>query len=446
MKRWIFRILLILVTCFAVIAVINREMIMLFVKGGELSGKMEAIPRPMAALPPLESGENDWLSWRGQDDSGISPLKGIRRDWSKGLEKLWEINYLCQNSATATWGAPVVKGNRLIVTGRDEKHDYLFCLQSETGELIWKYSYESDAKSGWGQGSRATPCIDGEFVYSFGRSGDVCCIKLYDGTPVWKVNVETIGGKSPEWGHSSSPLVLGDKVIVQCGGEIRTAAFDKNTGKLVWKSGSGVAGYAAVSFMKTGSGTLLLVFHGSGLSGIDADSGKEAWSIPWKTPYDVHATTPVASEKGIFISSGYDIGCALVTVENGKASYKWKNDAIASHHSDPYIIGNYIYGYSGQSTQNSGKFKCVELDTGREMWSTGQLGWGTCLLIDDHLICQDIKGNLFLVRPDPEKLVLVSSFPEALGRVNGPVWTIPVTAADRIYLRVKQRLICYRIK
>ena len=88
-------------------------------------------------------------------------------------------------------------------------------------------------------------------------------------------------------------------------------------------------------------------------------------------------------------------------IEITKDSYKvlWKNEVIAAHHSDPIIIDGFLYGYTGFSGRNKNDFKCVELKTGKEMWSTKEIGWGTTTFVDDHLICQDIKGNIFLIDP-----------------------------------------------
>ncbi|NOR66940.1 MAG: hypothetical protein GQ528_06265, partial [Woeseiaceae bacterium] len=105
----------------------------------------------------------------------------------------------------------------------------------------------------------------------------------------------------------------------------------------------------------------------------------------------------------------------------------------------------FIYGYSGQSNQNTGHFKCVKLDDGTEKWSTDKLGWGTTLYVDGHLLCMDNEGSLFLVKPDQDALLVVTQFNNALGGIDHPAWTIPVVANGKLYLRYMQRLICYSL-
>ena len=123
----------------------------------------------------------------------------------------------------------------------------------------------------------------------------------------------------------------------------------------------------------------------------------------------------------------------------------WQNKTIASQHSDPFFIGGFLYGYSGDSSQNKGSFKCVDPENGAEMWASNDMGWGKCVFVDDHLLCLDIKGNLFLMKPDPDKFAKISEFRNALSDVKGPVWTKPVLANGQLYLRFKQLLVSYDI-
>jgi len=412
----------------------------------ELSGRTDAIPRPVSeSLEALSTGDADWVSWRGADGDGRSGVTGIIKDWSGGLEKLWEVDFLCQGSSSAAWSAPVIQGNRLIVAGRGVDEDLIFCLSPTNGNLLWQGSYSAKASATHGAGPRATPAIDGDRVYTFGRSGDLVSWALSDGEELWRANVADMGGEEPTWGYASSPFAFGTHIIVQAGGTAGTIAFDKITGQVAWESGSGIAGYAALTRMELAGRPMVLAFYGKGLAALDPENGDELWNVPWETPYDVNATTPVIIGDSVFITSGYGTGGSLLRVGRSGAEVLWKNETIASQHSDPYAINGFLYGYSGDSYQNKGTFKCVSVENGSERWTTNEMGWGTCVLVDGHLLCSDIKGNLFLVRPDPDKFVKVTQMREALGSVKGPVWTRPVVANGLLYHRFKQRLVCYRI-
>ncbi len=370
---------------------------------------------------------------------------GIKTDWSNGLQKLWQIDFLCQGKSNASWSSVVVQGNRLVTTGRDDENDLVFCLNPETGELIWKGTYKTEAGTSHGPGPRATPFIDDSCVYTFGRSGDLVCWSLEDGKMIWHKNVKDVGGEEPDWGFSTSPFVFNDKVFVQGGGSALVIAYNKFTGEMVWKSLSGGAGYSATNLIETDGVTKLLVYHAAGLSCLNPDNGHELWQVPWATDYGVNATTPAVSGNLIFHTSAYGMGGQVLKVSKDKYEVLWKSEVIAAQHSDPIIIDGYIYGYSGESGRNKGLFKCVELITGKECWSTDQLGMGTIIYADGSIICLDLKGNLFRIKPNPEKLELTGEIAGAIEDVKNPAWTAPAIANGKLYLRYLQRLVCYKL-
>lgn len=449
MKKWLLWISAIIGVVIVVVVIyvaLNWTMFNIVSGTEELSGENSKIPEGLTGeFDSLQFGASDWVSWYGPEGNRRSPMKGILSDWSKGLKKIWEINYLCQGKGSATWSAPVIQGNRLVICGRDTEHDLLFCLKPNDGSLIWYKKYKANVSTSHGSGPRATPFIDNDRVYTFGRGGDLACWRLIDGDLLWKKNVTDEGGEEPTWGHSSSPLVIGNLVLVQGGGDCRTIAFEKLTGDVVWKSGSGLPGYAALSEMNIAGKHTVLAFHGKGLAAVSTDDGTELWNEDWPTDSDVNATTPVVTGNRVFITSGYGTGSTLLEVKSDRAESLWKSKAFSSIHSDPYIIDNFIYGYSGDSFQNKGSFKCIDATTGEEKWSTNEIGWGTCLFVDGYLLCCDIKGNIALIKPMPDEFNLISSLPAALGDIKGPVWTTPVVSNGYLYLRFKQKLICYNL-
>jgi len=445
MKRSV-KITLIIIAIILVAGAYLGYQIYQMVLGSEpLTGKQENIPSPMAPTPPITTGTSDWTNWRGSNFEGKSATTGIQTDWSKGLQKIWNVNYLCQDNGTASWAAAVVQGNRLIIPGRDEKNDLVFCINADTGELIWKGAYEADAGTSHGPGSRATPFINENRVYTFGRSGDLVCWQLEDGKFLWRKNVKDEGGAEPTWGFSTTPLVLDDKVIVQGGGKAQVIAYNKTTGDLIWKSMEGDAGYAAAINMNIENEVKLLIYHGTGLSCLNPTNGKPLWTAPWPTEYSVNATTPIVSNDIIFHTSGYKMGCEALKVTQSGYTVLWKSNVMEAQHSDPILIDGYIYGYSGESSRNNGQFKCIELLTGKEMWSTNEIGQGTTTFVDGHLICQDIKGNLFLIKPNPSAFAKIGEIKSAIEDVKNPAWTVPVVANGKLYLRYMQQLVCYEL-
>lgn len=395
--------------------------------------------------PPLTTSDSDWLNWRGPGFEGKSTMTGLKTDWSKGLTRVWEAGYLCEGKESMTWAAPVIKGNRLIIPGRSETHDLLFCLNSASGELIWKTELECEPGNSWGTGARATPTIADSLVYTFGRSGILVCWKLLDGSLIWKKDVMDEGGKTPEWGHTSPPLILDEKVIVQGGGEARLIAYERFTGKVLWKTPGIEAGYAPTIPVQLKNKILLLNFHGTGLAAVQANDGKELWSAPWETSYFVNCNTPIVRNDTVFITSGYKKGSQLLKISEDGYELIWESDVISSHLSDQVLIGDYLYGYT-KNAGNRGPFACVRFATGEEVWSTKEIGGGSITWVDDHFIALGVKGDLFLVKPDPNEFKLMGQMEDALPDVPKSSWTPPVVANGKLYLRYLQTLICYDLK
>ena len=445
MKRSVKIILVIVAVVLIGGAYVGYQIYKMVAGSEELAGKQETIPERMSPTPPITNGVADWTNWRGPNFEGKSLAKGIQTDWSKGLKRLWNVNYLCQDNATASWATPVIQGNRIIVPGRDEKNDLVFCINAENGELIWEGKYEAEAGTSHGPGSRATPFINENRVYTFGRSGDLVCWQLEDGKLLWRKNVKEAGGSEPQWGFSTTPLVINNKVIVQGGGSALVIAYDKLTGDLLWKSMEGEAGYAAAITMNIENEVKLLIYHGTGLSCLNPSDGKLLWTAPWATEYGVNATTPIVSNDIVYHTSGYKMGCEALKVTQRGYTVLWKSNIMEAQHSDPILIDGYIYGYSGESSRNNGQFKCIELSTGKEMWSTSKIGQGTTTFADGYLICLDIKGNLFLVQPNPSGFKKVGEIKSAIADVKNPAWTVPVVANGKLYLRYLQQLICYQL-
>ena len=140
------------------------------------------------------------------------------------------------------------------------------------------------------------------------------------------------------------------------------------------------------------------------------------------------------------------MGCEALKVSQKGYSVVWKNNVLEAQHSDPILINGYIYGYSGESARNNGHFKCLELATGKEVWSTDQIGQGTTTYVDGYLICLNIKGDLFLLTPEPTGFKKMGEISSAISDVKNPAWTVPVAANGKLYLRYMQQLVCYNLE
>src|SRR5262249_49798899 len=140
------------------------------------------------------------------------------------------------------YSSVAVKDGRLYTMGNAGGKDTVYCLDAGTGRTLWRFSYPCPA--GDQGGTRATPTVEGDRLYTLSREGQAFCLNAASGAKVWgKDLARETGAESPRWGFAGSPLVYGKLVIYNVGSA--GTALDRSTGRVVWKSASHVAGYAS---------------------------------------------------------------------------------------------------------------------------------------------------------------------------------------------------------
>lgn len=400
----------------------------------------------MAAEPTTQAGaDQDWPKWRGPRGDNLPAAKNFPADISK-LKKLWTATGLADDKKSAGWSCPVVQGDKLVAAGRSGANDIVICLNADTGKDVWRKEYAAaGADVQYGNGPRATPTIDGDRVYTFGCMGHLVCWSLADGKQLWMKTSEDLGGKQPKWGHSSTPLVYGDKLLVQAGGKALVTALDKKTGEKVWTSAAGSAGYAAITTAKFDGKEQLLVFAADGLVGMDPTNGKQLWKFDWPTSYGMNCATPIQLGQRLLITS-WDRdskgGAALLEMGADGPKLVWENHSVAAMHNDPVVIDGFIYFYTGFSL-NDGSLGCFDLKDGKQKWASKDAGGpGNVVQVGDQILCLNNRGKLILAKPSAESFQKVSELDAITGN---PVWTQPIIARGKLYVRFGDELVCYSL-
>ena len=212
----------------------------------------------------------DWPQWLGPRGDGISHETGLADPWpANGLKTLWSAE------VGIGYSSPVAVEGKVYLFAEVNKTEVLYAFDAASGKEIWKQS----SPGGWTgdhAGTRATPVVEGQFIYTYGGSGDLFCRKLADGKSVWGGSIlKAVGGKPIQWGQSSSPLIVGKTIIVQGGnGGPAAVAYDKATGILAWKSSATNGSYAHPILIKTGKTTQLIVFAGKEILSLNPDTGQ----------------------------------------------------------------------------------------------------------------------------------------------------------------------------
>ena len=375
----------------------------------------------------------DWPRWRGPDYNGISKETGWSATFPEGGPKvLWE------KSIGAGFASITVSDGKAYTMGNIDDHDILYCFDAATGNEIWKKSYPCPLLNNNHEGGPcATPTIDGDAVYTFSKDGDVVRFKTANGDIVWHKNLnKEFGFKHPRWHFSGSPLIVGELVILNAG--TSGVALNKADGSIAWQSDKDVSGYATgVPFTLYGQ-NLIAMMVSREMVALNPATGDVIWRFPWKTSYDINAAEPLISGDTIFITSGYNHGCALLKVSGNKVTELWQNKNMSNQVNSSVLWEGFVYGFNGQ-VGGGGKLTCLDFQSGQVKWSQGGMGTGSLMLADGKLIILSEDGKLVIAEASPDKYKEISS----AQILTGKCWTVPVLANGRIYARnAAGKLVC----
>jgi len=370
----------------------------------------------------------DWPHWRGPNYDGISTETGWLGEWGTGGPKVvWKAS-----AGTGFTTITVAKGRAYTMgnTGAKPEQDIVFCWDALTGKEVWRQGYEAALEKGnYEGGPSATPTVDGELVYTFGKKGQLYCWEAGTGKAVWSRNVlEQDKMERPGWGYASSPLVQGELVILNAGPQ--GAAYRKTTGAPMWKTAGKGAGHATPVPFKLGGKDVLALMTGREFMAVETATGQPLGRMAWKTQYDLNPADPIVAGDEAFISAGYGHGCARVKFTGDSVKNVWENKNLRNHVNSSVLIGGCLYGFDGQ-VLGEGDLKCLDWQTGQVKWSQGGLGTGSLTAADGKLIVLGEKGTLVIVEASP------AGYKELRRAevLQGKCWTPPVLANGKIYVR-----------
>jgi outer membrane protein assembly factor BamB len=288
--------------------------------------------------------------------------------------------------------------------------------------------------------------VEANRVYTFSREGQAFCLNAASGARIWGKDLyRETGAPPPRWGFAGSPLVQGKLVIYNIGGA--GAALDKVSGRLVWKSSAGTAGYASPVAYTVGGQRGVAIFTGTALVGVDPVSGRVLWQYPWQTVYEVNAADPIFAGDTVFISSNYNRGGALLRLGRGGGAQRgagprgptvvWENRNMRNHFNSCVLLGGYLYG----NDQNT--LKCLDLRTGAQRWQQRGMGKGGLIAVNGHLLVLTERGTLALSRANPVQYTELAH----ASVLRGTCWTHPVLANGLVYCRSHEgELICLDLR
>ena len=376
----------------------------------------------------------DWPQFRGPNRDGRSTETGLAKQWPpEGPRVVWRVPLGKGYSGMAVASGRIFT---MFGAGGDE---FAVALDVQTGKELWRSRVDALYKDQVGDGPRATPTVSGELVYVVSGKGKLHALKAASGERVFMRDfVAEFGSDPPTWGFSSSPLVEGDLLLADVGGSSGRSlvAFDKKTGKDVWRSQRDKTAYSAPIAVTVGDKRQVVFFTAQNVLAVSPKDGTLLWKTPWKTSWDVNAATPIfiAPDK-LFISSGYDVGAALFRITAEGATEVWRNREMKNRFSSSVLHDGYLYGFDEKT------FKCVVAATGETKWRERGLDHGSLVYADGQLYVLGEQGILVLVEASPAEYRERARFQAFTGRT----WTPPTLASGRLYVRDEHELVALNV-
>jgi outer membrane protein assembly factor BamB len=325
-------------------------------------------------------------------------------------------------------------------------------MDAATGQVAWKKtlpasyvpSYTSD------DGPRVVPLVHQGHVYLYSAEGSLRCLQMTDGREIWSRDTydeynskQYFRGEPPTgyFGLASSPIVEGDRILVNVGGDQGGAgivAFSLKDGRTVWKSTSERASYSSPVAVTVDDVRHVIFVTRLNVVSVDPATGAERFRFPFgRSGPTVNAASPVVWDRYLFVTASYGIGAALARLAGGDAEVLWRDEELlSSQYTTCVEHRGYLFGIDGRQDGPPADLKCFDPQARNVRWTVPAFGYATLIKVGDKLLVLTTEGELVLAAANPEKF-------EVLARASVSDSTcraLPALAAGRLYVRDSQTL------
>ncbi len=337
---------------------------------------------------------SDWDQWRGPHRDGqIDGFKSPTQ-WPKKLDRTWRVE-IGEGHAS-----PLVIGNSIYTFSRQGENEVIRRLDIKDGHQVWKDSYVapfelSPNAAKHGSGPKSTPVYRDGRLFTLGMDGALTGYEAKTGKILWRKQMKVAHkDPAPPAGNSMSPLVEGGLLIGHVGGydDGAITAFDVKTGKVKWSwTGDGPSYGSPIVIVREGVRQIVSLSHKMCV-GIDAKDGKLLWSMPFVTPYDQNAITPLEADGNIIFGGLQQPTVAYKVTKSGdkwKTEKVWETRDVTLHMSTGVASGGKLYGLS---QRRSGQMFVLDASNGKTLWmDAGRVG--------EYAVFLDAGDALFALTP-----------------------------------------------
>jgi len=377
------------------------------------------------------------------------------------LKILWDCKL------PGSFGPPSVADGKLYHFDIAEGNARLTCRDAAAGRELWTFDYACNYKDPFGyDGTRCCPVIDGDRIYITGPDGVLHCVR--DGKKIWSVDTIARWHVLPNFfGVSSVPLIEGDLLLVAVGGSPKNqptatladaksdnsliVAFDKQTGEVKYAAGQELASFTSPMVVTMHGRRVGLYLARGGMHGFEPATGRTLFHYPWRAKMleSALAANPLVVDERILITESYELGANLLSYDGRKLASLWSDrarprdeKALMAHWATPIHHDGFVYGCSGRHTTDA-DLRCFNLKTGELAWTQRRTTRCTLMKVDGRLLSFSENGELRLLKLNPAKYEEVARWQSDL---EHPSWAPPVLSHGRLYLRGKERLVCYDLR
>ncbi len=392
----------------------------------------------------------DWPQILGPARNGVAVGEQLLKDWgTAGPEQKWKVE------VGQGFAGVAVAGERVIAFFRIGREEIVRCLNAADGEVVWEARSPCGYSGGVfsDTGPRCVPVVSGNSVVTFGVEGRLQCLQLSSGRLLWSRDTdEDFSPLEGYFGAGSTPVVDGDRVIVNVGGrdDSSVVAFSLKTGRTLWSVFRDHASYSAPIVVDNQGSRLAIVVTRLHLTGIDVATGELRFAIPFgaRGP-TVNAATPLLTAGRVFVSSSYQIGSRLIDLSAPEADRGDRDEMLlATQYATPVASGerdDLVFAIDGRQDSGSGQasLKCLDLRTWKVLWEEPGLDYGTLIRVNDELLVLTCGGDLLRCDASATGYRLRSRHRIQAATDRG--YRLPALSAGRLYVRDDDFLRCLQV-
>jgi outer membrane protein assembly factor BamB len=389
--------------------------------------------------PALRAG--DWPQILGPHRNGEAENETLADSWpGDGPKTIW------QRPVGRGYAGLAVVGQTGVLFHRIEDEERVEAIDVATGKERWHFAIPTNYSSGISpdDGPRCVPIIHGDQVVVFGVQGTLACLRLTDGAKVWSQNTHSeFRATEGYFGAGSSPIVEGDKVIVNVGGaktEAGVVAFSLSAGKVLWKVGREDASYSSPVAVTIGGTRHLIVETRLTTYSFDPETGKIRFLLPFgQRGPTVNGANPTVIGDHLFLTASYGVGAVYGRIHDASFDTLWASDDVLSTQYATCIADRgLLYGINGRDDVGRASLRLIDPANQKVVWEKADFGYGTLLKADGKLIAQKTDGGLVLIRCNPERYVELAS----ASIFTGKTFALPALSNGRVYVRDEHTLKC----